>query len=112
VQSRPLFLIFRPRELPDPQRTLAFWRELAVRAGLPPLYIVCQHHDPAFDPHRLGFDASMIVKWSPINNWRKPAHKLRSLVSEKLGRPNVSAYDAAVRNSVTRRSRVFAAIRA
>ncbi len=87
VNGRPLFVIFRPKELPDARRTLDLWRDLAVRAGLPPLYIVCQHSNPGFNPHRLGFDASIIVGLKPRRRWRRG--------------PGVFAYSNAVRDFVT-----------
>jgi len=101
VNGRPLFVIFRPAELPDAANVLALWRELAVRAGLAPLYIVGQHHDPNFNPHRLGFDASMIAHVFPRREWRRPARGLLANVRAKLGRPGVFAYEAAVRDAVT-----------
>jgi len=94
-------VIFRPQELPDARATLDLWRDLAVRAGLPPLYIVCQHHNAEFNPHRLGFDASMIVKGVPRRDWRRPDRKVLAAVREKFGRPGVYAYDAVVRDAVT-----------
>ena len=101
VNGRPLLLIFRPGELPDPRRTLDLWRELAVRAGLPPLYIVGQHSDPHFDPHRLGFDASLLVKLAPRSEWRRPDRRLRSFLGQMRGVPTVFAYDRMVRDFAT-----------
>jgi lipopolysaccharide biosynthesis protein len=102
VGGRPLFMIFQPETLPDARRTLDLWRTLAVRAGLPPLYIVCEHHDPAFNPHALGFDASVIINVKPRNRWQRPNHVLLAGVGAKLGRrPRVYAYADAVRDAVT-----------
>jgi lipopolysaccharide biosynthesis protein len=100
VDGRPLFLIFRPEELPDARRTLDLWRELAVRAGLPGLYVVCQHHDPAFDARRLGFDASMLVGMVP-RDWRRPGRILLERVWGRFRRnPAVFAYEACAHTSV------------
>lgn len=97
VNGRPLFLIFQPEELPDARRTLDLWREFARRAGLPGLYIVCQHHDPAFDARRLGFDGSMLVGVVP-RAWRVPGGMLLERLRQRLRRhPAVFDYETAAR---------------
>ncbi|HUI30862.1 MAG TPA: glycoside hydrolase family 99-like domain-containing protein [Candidatus Acidoferrales bacterium] len=40
VEGKPLFLIYRPAELPDPKRTLSLWRKLAQENGFKGLYIL------------------------------------------------------------------------
>jgi hypothetical protein len=103
VGGRLLFMIYRPEEIVDERETLDLWRELAVRAGLPPLYIVCEHHDPNFDPRQLGYDASVIVTWLPRQDygWRHPRKKVVSKLSDMLGLPRIVDYEAAVRDRVT-----------
>lgn len=102
VNGRPIFVIFRPTELPDARKTLDLWRDLAERAGLPPLYIVCEHRDPNFNPHRLGFDASVIVNVKPRNRFQHPRRLLFNSARAKLARrPNVFPYSDAVRDSIT-----------
>jgi lipopolysaccharide biosynthesis protein len=50
VKNRPLFLIYRPRDLPDPVKTMDIFRKASVRRGLPEPYILgadahCSRHD-------------------------------------------------------------------
>jgi lipopolysaccharide biosynthesis protein len=40
VEGKPLFLIYRPYELPQPENTLDLWNQMAVESGLPGLHIV------------------------------------------------------------------------
>ncbi len=40
VEGKPLFLIYRPEDLPDPAQFTAHWRHLAAGAGLPGLHLV------------------------------------------------------------------------
>ena len=40
VDGRPLFLVYRPNDLPDAAAFADQWRRLAERAGLPGLYLV------------------------------------------------------------------------
>jgi ADP-heptose:LPS heptosyltransferase/tetratricopeptide (TPR) repeat protein len=60
VDGKPLFLIYRPASLPDAARTTALWKQLAVEAGLPGLYLMAIR--TGFDRHSAqqeleGFDA-------------------------------------------------------
>ena len=58
VDGKPLFLVYRPKWIPEAPRVTDFWRELALKAGLPGLHLVaCLHNEDAFDPRKLGFDA-------------------------------------------------------
>lgn len=62
VRGRPLFLVFRANDLPDPRATAAIWREEAVAAGLPGLYLcraeTFQEATTGQDPAQVGFDAA------------------------------------------------------
>lgn len=40
VHGKPLFLVYRLGHLPEPEATLLRWREEAIKAGLPGLYLV------------------------------------------------------------------------
>lgn len=63
VDGKPLFVIFQPRELPDSLRVTDCWRELALAAGLPGLYLVGQHNGSNdWIPKVAGFDAIYNVK--------------------------------------------------
>ncbi len=53
VDSKPIFLIYRPFDLPDPSKTVSLWRKLASEAGLPGLYLIAM---------RTGFDVAS-VNW-------------------------------------------------
>lgn len=65
VEGKPLFLIYKPYMLPEPNRVLDHWRELAVKEGLPGIYFVgnartieWKYEEDGFDamtPHNPGF---------------------------------------------------------
>jgi hypothetical protein len=40
VEGKPLFLVYRPENLPDAAQFTAHWRHLAAQSGLPGLYLV------------------------------------------------------------------------
>jgi len=60
VDGKPLFLVYRAGQLPDPRGTTARWRQRAARAGLPGLFLCrVESHRERGDPRALGFDASV-----------------------------------------------------
>jgi lipopolysaccharide biosynthesis protein len=78
VNGRPLVLIYRVSSLPTPQQTAAIWREEAIRAGFPDLYLctVVSLGSLDFDPTLIGFDAAVDFppncnhRTQPIKPWR------------------------------------------
>lgn len=60
VNGRPVFLIYRPRDLPDSHRTVRIFREESARAGLPePLLLGMNSHAPLGNCRDLGFDGTV-----------------------------------------------------
>ena len=61
IDGRPLMLVYRPSDLPDPKRTTDLWRGEAQRLGFPDLYLcwVEGWSRPAGGPEKLGFDATV-----------------------------------------------------
>lgn len=69
VGGLPLFLIYRPMELPDARRTCDLWRELAVRAGLGGLYLTGVHEAVDWCPGEYGFDAFVHPRLPARRGW-------------------------------------------
>jgi len=60
VDGRPLFLIYRPKDLPDPQRTTETFRKTCLQNGLPEPYLVgVNAHCRNIDSRYLGFDLTL-----------------------------------------------------
>ena len=61
IDGRPLMLVYRPQQLPDPRRTFQIWRDEAMKQGIPDLYIcyVESWGPPPGGPERYGMDASV-----------------------------------------------------
>lgn len=61
IDGRPLFLVYRVSNLPDPLRTTQIWREEARRLGVGEVYLATveslRYDRP--DPRALGFDAAV-----------------------------------------------------
>jgi lipopolysaccharide biosynthesis protein len=78
VADRPLFLVYRASELPDPEKTAAAWRREAERAGLKGLFLVrVESYTERGDPRNIGFDCSLEFqpRWSDLGNLRIPRRK-------------------------------------
>ncbi len=61
MDGKPIFLIYRPDDIPEPVRIMDLFREMAVAAGLPGLYIIgVSHRDESWDPRPLGMDACVM----------------------------------------------------
>ena len=61
IDGRPLLLIYRVSQLPNPQRTASIWREEALKLGVGDIFLanVQSLRDDRLDPTRLGLDASV-----------------------------------------------------
>lgn len=60
VQGRPLFLIYRPLDLPEPQRITTTLREECVKNGLPEPYLLgINAHCSHLDCRTVGFDGTV-----------------------------------------------------
>jgi lipopolysaccharide biosynthesis protein len=58
VNGKPVFIVYRPTELPDTSKTIELWRDMAREAGLAGLHFVAVGHaDWALER---GFDAAIL----------------------------------------------------
>lgn len=97
VDGKPLFAIFNAKELPDSRRVTDFWRELAIRAGLPGLYLVAEHSNYSpWNPQDKGFDAVYINNLPRLRkwvSWRNPFEKLKYKYLEDIRKlPTIYQY--------------------
>jgi lipopolysaccharide biosynthesis protein len=58
VDSKPVFIIYNPYDLPNPKMFTDLWRELALKAGLEGLYFIGQVDNRPWTPADNGFDAA------------------------------------------------------
>jgi lipopolysaccharide biosynthesis protein len=60
VGNRPLFLIYKPYDLPNPQQTFAIFEEVCKAHGLEkPYFVASNSHDADKNPYNLGFDMAI-----------------------------------------------------
>jgi lipopolysaccharide biosynthesis protein len=95
IDGKPLFIVFRPQELPESLKVTDYWRELATKAGLKGLYLVGVHFDPAWVPALYGFDAAVTSRLAPVRprvSWRNPTKRLYKQFQAKTGVPTIYDY--------------------
>lgn len=82
VQGKPLFVVYRPTELPDAKAFVQLWNQWAQAAGLPGLYFVGVNHNDRWQPQQDNFDAAILQKLPPKKPnvpWKHPRLKLGQL---------------------------------
>jgi lipopolysaccharide biosynthesis protein len=68
VRGRPMLLIYRTEQIPEPRRMAECWRNAAVQAGLGDLYLArVESFSSDVDPGSLGLDGA--VEFAP--DWRQ-----------------------------------------
>ena len=84
VDGKPLYLIYRPKDIPELDKVVELWRELAKQAGLPGLYLVGVKHGKQWNPEKYGFDAALLQELPykvPRIPWKYPVRKLSQLLN-------------------------------
>ena len=68
VEGKPVLLVYRAAQLPEPLRTAERWRGEAHRLGIGEIYLCSMQTGPSarVDPARFGFDAA--VAFAPFHN--------------------------------------------
>ncbi len=64
--GKPMFLIFRPDELPDSKNFIKLWQKLARENGLPGIHFVGFHKNRDWDHASAGFDAAVYQQLPPL----------------------------------------------
>lgn len=86
IGGKPLLVVYRTEDLPNPKRTASIWQNAAQDAGLNGLYLARVESISAIDPATIGFDAA--IEFAPDwNNLGPPLLKRNS--SKVLAKSNV-----------------------
>jgi lipopolysaccharide biosynthesis protein len=104
IDGKPVFVLFRPEELPQSKEVITLWKEMALEAGLPGLFIAgISEIEVALEKY--GCDA--LIPGEPGIFWRLrngkptphpqspdygPVDRLWSRVRSKIPFPKVSSY--------------------
>lgn len=101
VEGRPLFIIYRPLDLPDCARTLNAWREEMARMGMPnPFFMASNSHAYTSDLLKYGFDGVLqflpqlsVLDCFEARNFRHRAKRLVANLARGIIASDLHVYD-------------------
>ena len=99
VEGKPIFIIYMPKEIPNVQKVMEFWRNLAAQSGLNDLFLVgVAFGKETVVPGEFGLDAWIRQILPPIRcethfSWGRPIGKMRELYFEKRKLPTIYSYE-------------------
>lgn len=100
VDNKPLFVIYRPWEIPDLPEFIALWRKLAKDAGFPGLHLIAhQGANLSWPINPMLFDAYVSPRVPRRDAWisrRRPLRRAVTQLSSKLGIPAIFQYAQAI----------------
>ena len=71
IEGKPVFLIYRAKDLPKPARTAAIWRREVAKAGLKGIFLIAVENswDLDWDATKEGFDAKVLFqpRWNRLS---------------------------------------------
>ncbi len=94
TDGKPVFVIFRPMEIPNVREVVEFWRKLAAQSGLDGLHLV-GIATSEWNPQEYGFDASIVQKLPGLRgwvSWRTPLKRLMQTYQKIRGYPTIYSY--------------------
>jgi lipopolysaccharide biosynthesis protein len=60
INGRPIFLIYKPFDLPNPQKTIKIFEQVCKENGISkPFFVASNSHDLEKNPYELGFDQAL-----------------------------------------------------
>ena len=74
VDGKPVFVVYRPENLPDPQSFVELWQDLAVKNGLKGIYFLGVAY-PDWDYKSRGFDGIIFDSFVPIMTIMREKYK-------------------------------------
>lgn len=105
VSGKPLLIVYRMDELPDPENTIAIWRKYCKETGLGDIYIVAALSFNVKDPISYGFDAG--VQFPPHNVFSVKVPKISLKIYNKVFSGKVYSYTDMVAGELTLKSYKF-----
>ena len=95
IDNKPLFIIYRPQEIPEIRKMIDLWRKLAEKSGLQGLYLVGVSWDPSVSISKYGFDGSVTHKFPPLNRKVSKKNPVKWVIKEiyfMRGKPTIYSY--------------------
>jgi len=88
IDSKPVFVVYKPQQLPEPKVFTDIWRELAIKSGLQGLYFIGNVADPSWVSEENGFDASVLdslpIMCRKINSSHNGYRSYSKVISKRI----------------------------
>lgn len=101
INGRPVFIIYKPFDLPSPQKTMEIFAEVCAENGLPkPFFVASNSHSLDIDPYTLGFDHALHFqpRLQVLSEFMKEGPTLKKMVRNMLSgvlNPSLRLYNYA-----------------
>ena len=96
VDGKPILVIYRPNKIPEVERVMNFFKEMAVKHGLKGLHLIGFSYDSSWNPQVHGFDASITMqRFPPLRPWVSRRRPIKWLVRQYQiikGTPTIYSY--------------------
>jgi len=102
VDGKPLFVIFKPNDIPNLQNKLNYWRNLAKKAKLKGIYVIGINMNDFSSGKKLGLDGIILSRLGKVNYNTKLLNEVTRLWwgiirRLSLGGPRVISYKDAIK---------------
>ncbi len=93
--EKPIFIIYKPHEIPDLENFLKLWRSIAIENGLPGLHLIGYSDRLDWNPTQYGFDAKLFEPGFRRKEWvskREPIKWIKNRLGMWKGEPTKENY--------------------
>lgn len=102
IKNKPIFVIFKPTNIPNVKNKLDFWRKLAIESGFEGLYIIGINMNDFESGIKLGLDAVILSRLGIVNYNQKIKNEFTRIVwgiskRVSIGGPRVIDYSQAIK---------------
>jgi len=96
VDGKPIFIVYKPQDIPEPKRFIDLWKNLAIREGLKGIHFVGVQSSESEELNKFGLDAIIKspqnLKRRPWISKRRPIKWLKNIYYEVTQKPTVYKY--------------------
>lgn len=103
IEGRPVFILYKPSEIPEVDKVIEFWQKLAKESGFLGLYFIGMCWNSEFIPQEHGFDASITNRLPPLREWysmRNPINWLIWRYNKIRKKPTVYRYKNVIKKLI------------
>lgn len=100
ADGKPVFLVYRPMNIPNVKDVMSLWRKMATDAGLKGLFLVASSPTPDWFPKQFGFDACIHSRMPQLRrwvSWKNPLKKIKQSFEKLRGYPTIYRYEDAIK---------------